>query len=50
MVGEGGLEPPRACAHKILSLACIPISPLAHCAYESGGYQRCIVLYLTVES
>ncbi len=29
LVGEGGLEPPRACAHKILSLACIPISPLA---------------------
>jgi hypothetical protein len=29
MVGEEGLEPSRACAHKILSLACIPISPLA---------------------
>lgn len=30
MVGEEGLEPSRANAHKILSLACIPISPLAH--------------------
>jgi hypothetical protein len=29
LVGEEGLEPSRACAHKILSLACIPISPLA---------------------
>jgi len=28
-VGEEGLEPSRANAHKILSLACIPISPLA---------------------
>ena len=29
LVGEEGLEPSRANAHKILSLACIPISPLA---------------------
>lgn len=24
MVGEEGLEPSRACTHKILSLACLP--------------------------
>ena len=30
LVGAKGLEPSRANAHKILSLACIPISPLAH--------------------
>ena len=28
MVREGGIEPPRAFAHKILSLARLPISPL----------------------
>jgi hypothetical protein len=27
-VREGGIEPPRAFAHKILSLARLPISPL----------------------
>jgi hypothetical protein len=28
LVREGGIEPPRAFAHKILSLARLPISPL----------------------
>ena len=47
LVGEGGLEPPRACAHKILSLACIPISPLAReLLTDTPG----IVLYLSLES
>ena len=27
---EAGLEPARANAHKILSLACLPIPPLEH--------------------
>lgn len=30
MVREGGIEPPRAFAHKILSLARLPVSPLPH--------------------
>ena len=30
MVGEEGLEPSRTKVHKILSLARLPIPPLAH--------------------
>ncbi len=30
LVREGGIEPPRAEAHKILSLVRLPISPLPH--------------------
>lgn len=33
LVGEGGLEPPLPCENQILSLACIPISPLAQNQY-----------------
>ena len=29
LVGEEGLEPSRHCCQQILSLSCIPISPLA---------------------
>ena len=29
MVGEGGLEPPLSCENQILSLARLPIPPLA---------------------
>ena len=29
VVGEEGLEPSRHCCHKILSLACLPVPPLA---------------------
>ena len=30
MVPKVGFEPTRDCSHQILSLACIPISPLGH--------------------
>lgn len=36
LVREGGIEPPRAEAHKILSLARLPVSPLPHVL--SGGF------------
>ncbi len=39
LVGEEGLEPSRAKAHQILSLACIPISPLAHSSGSHIGYK-----------
>ena len=32
MVGEAGIEPARACAQRILSPSCLPISPLARMA------------------
>jgi hypothetical protein len=50
MVGEEGLEPSRACAHKILSLACIPISPLARELMHKHllSLQGVIVLYLNI--
>ena len=34
LVGRGGLEPPRANAHKILSLARLPIPPPTHITKE----------------
>lgn len=53
LVGKGGIEPPLPCENQILSLARLPIPPLAqkyqytYCIYElsevdSGCYQ-CIV-------
>ena len=30
LVPGAGIEPARACAHKILSLACLPVSPSRH--------------------
>jgi hypothetical protein len=43
MVREGGVEPPRAFAHWILSPARLPVSPLSRvCDYESlPGYRLC---------
>ena len=40
MVREGGIEPPRAFAHKILSLARLPVSPLPRCALRKYSYHN----------
>ena len=40
MVGEEGLEPSRHCCQQILSLSCIPISPLAQCEWIGLFYHK----------
>ena len=40
LVGEEGLEPSRHCCHKILSLACLPVPPLA----------RLVCIHLSIKS
>ena len=40
VVREGGIEPPRAFAHKILSLARLPVSPLPRCMVRNYSYHN----------
>jgi hypothetical protein len=44
MVGMRGLEPPRACAHYVLNVACIPISPHPRLCYFTVNHNTIPVI------